>query len=350
MKQIRNQVMRGFTLIELLVVIAIIAILIALLLPAVQQAREAARRSTCKNNLKQMGLALHNYHDTFRIMPPALIGSGRYTTTDPARHTKNTTGWQLLLPYLDQAPLYNQIDFNYTLSPSNNRNKDMIGTGWEHNEQMKTRVPVLECPSHPDAGVRSNAGGDYYNRREQPRSSYLFSTGYFVDYNADYDAYKGNSNATRQGVFGNNSSASFRDMTDGASNTTMVGESWGGERYKCSTHYGPWGIVGIHTAVHGRVVSGTNVANYSPAQWANWGRDWHMNAAYQSHNPSYWCYNTQNVRGTKLAYAWGFVSGHVGGAHFLFGDGRIKFLSENMDYKTFCLANYVRDSQVLGEF
>ena len=94
---------RGFTLIELLVVIAIIAILIALLLPAVQQAREAARRSQCKNNLKQLGLALHNYHETFSVLPPAHIG--RCTTP-----RLMATGLTMLLPYLDQAPLYNMYN------------------------------------------------------------------------------------------------------------------------------------------------------------------------------------------------------------------------------------------------
>src|SRR4051812_6730319 len=92
---------RGFTLIELLVVIAIIAVLIALLLPAVQQAREAARRSQCKNNLKQIGLALHNYHDTANTLPPGWIG-------DPTgSNAGNRWGWgTMILPYLDQAPLY----------------------------------------------------------------------------------------------------------------------------------------------------------------------------------------------------------------------------------------------------
>src|ERR1700752_790548 len=99
---------RGFTLIELLVVIAIIAILIALLLPAVQQAREAARRSQCKNNLKQLGLAIANYESTNKLYPAAMLGSGRYNNpayfAAPSAHRiKNTTGWALLLPYMDQV-------------------------------------------------------------------------------------------------------------------------------------------------------------------------------------------------------------------------------------------------------
>ena len=104
---------QGFTLIELLVVIAIIAILVALLLPAVQQAREAARRTQCKNNLKQWGLALHNYHDVHSIFPAALLHSGRYNSAsfyDPAgtNRVMNTPGWVLLLPFVDQAAAYDQ--------------------------------------------------------------------------------------------------------------------------------------------------------------------------------------------------------------------------------------------------
>src|SRR5205823_7320640 len=110
----RRRIVRGFTLIELLVVIAIIAVLVALLLPAVQQAREAARRSQCKNNLKQFGLALHNYHEMASRFPAALVGSGRVapTTVGVAPVTLNTTGWVMLLPYLDQMPAYNRYNFS----------------------------------------------------------------------------------------------------------------------------------------------------------------------------------------------------------------------------------------------
>ncbi|MBD3672283.1 MAG: DUF1559 domain-containing protein [Planctomycetaceae bacterium] len=338
----------GFTLIELLVVIAIIAVLVSLLLPAVQQAREAARRSTCKNNLKQMGLALHNYHDTFSVLPPALVHSGRNTNSNPSidnPYGLNTTGWMLLLPYMDQAPLYNQHNFALSGGNSYPRNPVLAGTDPNaNNATISQSVPVMNCPSHPAAGVNSVNSSSWYYRDNQPRSSYLFCTGYFVDYNDNYGYYKGNANRYRQGAFGNDGAARFRDITDGMSNTTLIGEAWGGEGFKCSSHYGPWGLSGIHTSVHGRVVSGAYVNNYSDAQWANWGRDWKINAAYRAWDSGYWCTSAQNSRGVKLAYAWAFNSGHTGGAQFLMGDGSVKFLSENMDYKTFCLANYVSDS------
>ncbi|MFG0295400.1 MAG: DUF1559 domain-containing protein, partial [Maioricimonas sp. JB045] len=113
MKNCHTSRRRGFTLIELLVVIAIIAILVALLLPAVQQAREAARRSQCKNNLKQIGLALHNYHDTHGSFPPGYIA--RYVSaTDPASaETGPGFAWgTMILPFLDQSPTYNQLNFS----------------------------------------------------------------------------------------------------------------------------------------------------------------------------------------------------------------------------------------------
>jgi prepilin-type N-terminal cleavage/methylation domain-containing protein len=106
---------RAFTLIELLVVIAIIAILVALLLPAVQQAREAARRAQCKNNLKQIGIGIANYEETHKVLPPGQIHNGRGNAADThvaQRDVLNHTAWLLLLPFLDQEPLFNEIDFN----------------------------------------------------------------------------------------------------------------------------------------------------------------------------------------------------------------------------------------------
>src|SRR5262245_16035146 len=140
---------KGFTLIELLVVIAIIAVLIALLLPAVQQAREAARRSQCKNNLKQIGLGLHNYHDTFGVFAPGFISSTSNSTTGIG------TGWAssaFILPYIDQAPLYNQLN---TLTPINPSDATQLGL-------IRTVIGVYQCPSDTMLNPSQNTGALIY--------------------------------------------------------------------------------------------------------------------------------------------------------------------------------------------
>jgi len=186
---------RAFTLIELLVVIAIIAILIALLLPAVQQAREAARRTQCRNHLKQIGLALHNYHDTHLTFPASVYSSGR---SPSGGLVTNVTGWIMLLPFLDQAPLYNQFDFNHatgtydgggncpdsSLFPvsGGTPTKSLAGTdaGITANVALgSTIIPVFFCPSDPGTQKSTpncNSDSAMSPRPQLARHSYEFNT------------------------------------------------------------------------------------------------------------------------------------------------------------------------------
>ena len=267
---------RGFTLIELLVVIAIIAILIALLLPAVQQAREAARRTQCKNNLHNIGLALHNYHDVYSEFPAAILNSGRYATpsqryNNAGSGTTNTTGWTLMLPYLDQAPLFNQYDFNAPSSNSNPRagarGNTLTGDPYLRNLAITSlQLEVSGVPVRP-AGTVQLQHRDHFRERqfllaaEGEPDELPVRHGAAHGYSADYGAYVSSrrnatlANGTRVplpyvGAFGNNRSARIAHISDGTSNSIAVGEAVGG-LHKTSTHYGPWGLTGTHTCCHG---------------------------------------------------------------------------------------------------
>jgi prepilin-type N-terminal cleavage/methylation domain-containing protein len=333
---------RAFTLIELLVVIAIIAILVALLLPAVQQARESARRTQCKNNLRQWGLALHNYHDTCNVFPPALNNSGRFNSTafyTTANRVQNTSGFVFLLPYIEQANAYALYDFNQTGSFSNPYGMPIAGITTANPNLAVTSMalPALLCPSHPTGGEISSSGittqADFYSRENARRASYAFATGSMTDYSAPHTAY---SSDVRQGAFGNSGGAKMRDFTDGTTNTILIGEAWGGARYKTSGSFGPWGLSGTHTCCHlytpsasASVLDATTVAAYV--------NDFRINAAYAND-------------AQKRQYAWGYGSGHTGGCQVVMGDGSVKFLSENMDALTFWRLTYIHDGAIVGEF
>lgn len=341
----KNRAWAGFTLVELLVVIAIIGILVSLLLPAVQAAREAARRMQCGNNLKQFGLALHNYHDTFKVFPPALLNSGRTsggttnTTWGYREGVRNHTGWLFLLPFMEQTPLHAQIDFRFPTNPSNPR----AGQGGipstnippQNLAAVQGRLRLLECPSHPVAGEETTfrpGTTQFYSRNKVKRTSYLFSTGAFTDYNAPYMAMSGN---IRRGAFGNSGGAKLADIIDGTANSLAIGEAAGGPRFKTSGHYGPWGLQGTHTCCHGRFVAPVLRGAIAPAtdpRWPALRRDWHINAAWKG-------------RADKKTYAWVFGSLHPGGAQFVMCDGSVHFLAQTMDYRTACLLAYIQDKE-----
>ena len=189
-----NRRARGFTLIELLVVIAIIAILIALLLPAVQQAREAARRSQCKNNLKQLGLAMHTYHDVHLMFP---LSEMSHFTPNSVAYDGTGFGWSaFILPFIDQAPLYNQFNFNVPIPGTTNQ------------PLVANVVPVAHCPSDTQARVRDRGiPSDPAYVSAQSTASYVVSCGPWFG-----------TLAQDNGVFlAENRCSRIRDVTDGTS-------------------------------------------------------------------------------------------------------------------------------------
>lgn len=310
---------RGFTLIELLVVIAIIAILIALLLPAVQQAREAARRSQCKNNLKQLGLALHNYHETFRVMPPAHIG--RCTTPK-----LNATGLTMLLPYIDQANLYNQYNSSgsattYTNTGAPAVTDDPVTNG--NAAVVKTLLTAFLCPSDSGSEVIPYTTAHYGVSATNTgtggaKTNYDFIT--VTPYN--YCENWAGTAPTSRCMFGDNSKCRLDDVKDGTSNTLMMGETTR-DVYNGGTN--AWGY-------RGHVMVGLNLVSYPI------NRFWYSTAS------------PQELPQGKLG-SWSYAGSlHTGGAHFLLADGSVHFMSENIDTTTRQNLARMSDGKVIGEW
>jgi prepilin-type N-terminal cleavage/methylation domain-containing protein/prepilin-type processing-associated H-X9-DG protein len=338
---------RAFTLVELLVVIAIIGVLVALLLPAVQFAREAARRMQCGNNLKQIGLALHNYHDTHKVFPPALIGSGRWNAPGGSNGVPhvvaNTTGWVLMLSQLEQQGLRDQYYFGMPSSVSNpyglpfinnvNTDQSPLNTPPGPNPNAiiyRTRLEVMTCPSDfnpaPIITAGANNPADFYSRNGVARSNYLFSTGYYTDYDRRY----ADLSLMYKGIFGNDGAGSLAECSDGTSNTIAVGEAKNSRNGQTSTSFGPYWGAGVHTCCHGRTTRGDAIqglgAQSLPATPVRPARTVPYSQRYCAINFD------NNNDGTNRQYAWQFGSYHPTGAQFVMCDGSVKFINDNIQY------------------
>jgi prepilin-type N-terminal cleavage/methylation domain-containing protein/prepilin-type processing-associated H-X9-DG protein len=256
----RHIVRRGFTLIELLVVISIIAVLVAMLIPAVQQAREAARRIQCKNNLKQIGLALHSYHDAHNAFPIGNVPRTFFTFQS------------MILPQLDQGALYGQID--YTRGPTCFDWKSTLVTA---NDPGNKSVEVFGCPSDPNSGMRT-----------------VTPSGLHIP--TSYLGVSGTTSVAFDGILYSGSRITFGNLVDGASSTLMMGE-----RGIPKTLDRGWPI-----CAYGRTGDGDTDNVLSTFNGLQAG------APDSFHNMHFWSYHQQST-------------------HFLFADGSVKSLSNNID-------------------
>lgn len=320
---------KGFTLIELLVVIAIIAILIGLLLPAVQKVREAAAKMSCTNNLKQIGLALHQYHDANHQFPAGYIDLQLNPLLTPNNDQGPGWGWAaMILPYMEQGNVYQQINWNQ-------------GVGLGSNLQIsQLQLKIYQCPSD---GIQQNFTVWPTSIVVAP-ANYVGCNGWVECFNNSGGAYNpiqdggaaqdgdGNNGVSGTGMFYRNSKTTMAQVTDGLSNTVMVGErcaahapaTWTGAvtggrcpAWMCTS---PW------TTPWTPPASAPNTGNGTAYDNADYNEALVLSHGNASHLP-----NADNPFFDPDT----FWSLHLGGANFLFGDGSVHFLSTGIDPKTY---------------
>ena len=316
---VRARVRRGFTLIELLVVIAIIAILIALLLPAVQQAREAARRTQCKNNLKQLGLAMHSYHDIAKMFPPGWVSTAYQVSATP-----DVTIWSwgaFLLPSMDLAPLYKSVQPG-TLSIAQN-----LAAGGAGADALTTSRPGFRCPS--DTGPELNnfdgglgvgatqvtAFGTYSRKVNNGAANVSIATSNYVMVADTGDSITPAVIAATYGpplgVGWGDSSISIRDIVDGTSTTLLIGER-------------AFQFQGLYAGAG-------NALGFSPAASVGAYNGLQCRSCLAVVGIPYWGINQSVVNANHQSR--GFSSPHTGGVHFVLADGAVRFISNNLDHK-----------------
>jgi prepilin-type N-terminal cleavage/methylation domain-containing protein len=297
----RRSRQHGFTLIELLVVIAIIAILIALLLPAVQQTREAARKTQCRDHLKQIGLALHNYHDSHRVLPPGYLY--RRSADSPPANAAGF-GWAaMILPYVDQANLYSRMNWNVPIYDAANE------------VPRQHRLAIYLCPT--DSVSESSFVEMGPTPERYAMASYVSSFG-----TPDLDE----NQEQRLGAFSRNSRTRLAQMTDGTSNSLLVGERENGPFRRAGVH-------GVHFSYE--------------TTWAGAVREYddpeddhgHMAMFQTGHTPNSLDSDDRDV-----------CAPHVGYANFLLGDGSCRAISESIDFNLYQALGTISSGEVIGQF
>ena len=364
----RDRTRLGFTLVELLVVIAIIGILIALLLPAVQAAREAARRSQCTNNLKQLGLAIQNYHDVNGRFPICAE-----TTPDNMRWTRNSTqgptGGQntRLLPFIEQQALYNQFNLNFTTEEQGWGPAITVNGAYGPNDTMITQpvgylgqsvIPGFLCPSvswpttYPVTGS-AFAATDYLVCWGTPTFQNAYGTGPLAPYippspyaNGSWNGYFGDnpgwisddwgggqSGGSNNGVFGtSNWAARFQDITDGSANTIAMMEC--PRQCSAALYYG-WASIWYQGG-----------ATKAPINFPTCNNE--KDVTGQLINYSGWTYSGSFAPWSQVDSANGAKSKHPGGAQVVFCDGSVHFLRETINYETYQRLGSRRDAKTVG--
>lgn len=332
-----RRVRTGFTLIELLVVIAIIAVLIALLLPAVQQAREAARRIQCKNNLKQLGLALHNYHDTYNTFPiGALFGLDQWNS--------NRTTWLVrLMPFVEQGNLYTRADF---VSRGNNRAFGAnFPAAYDTNLVRSVELSILRCPSDPGSiettGQTGVAPTSYVacigsannmiginpccpNTMPDPSGGLLTNRTW---------AYMAFNTTDHWGIFAASSGRRIGDITDGTSNTMAASETLVGAMSNTNP-----------SSVAACTGGGTNLPTRAYSWYYGTTSTWYFQTI-RSPNPSDIDCERQGFQSNMAAR-----SKHVGGVQVVLADGSARFVSENINLATWRNLGNRSDGNVVSDF